>query len=369
MSLTNVIFNNFKNLKGEFPLGDRINVIIGNNGQGKTNFLEGLYYLSFGTGMGNSSDENNINWKSKNGFFRISTLTDLDDETKVEVVYENTVAGGRKKFLVNDISRVRRNFMGNVSSVVFAPQTVDLVSGSPDGRRKAIDDILSLLDNEYAEILGKYKNVLRNRNKILSNLSGGIGNKMELVYWNDALIENGSYIIFKRATFFNDKSGEFIKKAKALFNSEFKKLKISYLSKFIEEGEKGVSYDEIYKLFKEKVDGNIEKEIWSGATLYGPHREDFDFSLGNMILRESGSRGQQRLASLIFILTIFDILEKRNGTNAVLLLDDIMSELDPVHRGNIEKMLLDKKSQVIITTAEEENFTKNFLKSGRVIRL
>ncbi len=362
MPLRKVRFNNFKNLKGEFDLTDRINVIIGNNGQGKTNFLEGLYYLSYGTGFGASQEPNNIKWNSKNGFFSLSGLIEKpDDEVKIEIKYENTDANlGRKKFLVNDIARTRKNFMGNLSSLLFAPQSVDLVSGSPDGRRKAIDDILSLLSYEYAEALSKYRNIIRNRNKILHNLSNHIGHPRELTYWDEALIKEGSYIISERANFFEYKQEEIAAKAKALFNGEFKGLNIAYQTKFA---------GDIKKNFESKIEENQEKEIWAGSTLYGPHREDFEFNLGTISLRESGSRGQQRLASLIFILTVFDIFEDKEDTSAILLLDDIMSELDPIHRNNIEKMLLGKHIQVVITTAEKENFTKDFLKEANKILL
>ncbi|MBN1915927.1 DNA replication and repair protein RecF [Candidatus Dojkabacteria bacterium] len=377
MPLKRIKFNNFKNLKGEYNLSDRINIIIGNNGQGKTNFLEGLYFLSFGSGFGSTQEVNVINWDSESRFFSIvGLIQEKENEIKLEIKYENSDATlGRKKFTVNEVGRARKFFIGNLSSTIFAPQSVDLVAGSPDIRRKAIDDVLSLLDLEYADTLSKYRNILRNRNKILSNLNDNVGHPRELVYWNEALIEEGSRIISARIKFFDDYKSEITNKAKKLFNNEFKDLKIDYLSKFFDtismDRNKIVTTQDLREKIKgnfgSKIQRSLQKEIRAGVTLYGPHRENYEFKLGGTSLRESGSRGQQRLASLIFVLTVFDIFEKSERTSAILLLDDVMSELDSIHRTNIERMLLSSQIQVVITTAEKENFTKKILEKANII--
>ncbi|HEC64163.1 MAG TPA: DNA replication and repair protein RecF [bacterium] len=365
MYLKNITFNNFKNLSGTSNLSDGINILVSPNGTGKTNFLEGMYYLTFGNSFRNGLEVNNASWDSRGDYFTLKgEIDDKDEGVQVEMRYENSNGPGKKRFLVNEVGRKRDTFRGYISPVIFAPQTVDLVSGSPDGRRKAVNDVLSILDPDYSRLLNEYRSVVRNRNKILSNLQNNIGMESELTYWNEALIKLGGDIVFGRLKFFRGNAKIILERAKDLFNGEIKGLKINYATKFLED--KKITRKKIISNFEQKIRNNIRKEILAGVTLYGPHREDYDFLLEKMSLKESGSRGQQRLASFIFVLSLLDELDKKDRS-VVLLLDDVMSELDKSHRKNIEKLLSSISTQMVITSAEEANFTKGFLnKSTRI---
>ncbi len=373
MPVKKIHFNNFKNLTSEFELNPHINVIIGPNGRGKTNFLEGIYFLSFGSGFRDVGDTQIVNWNSKFGFYSITSDLNDNDEVQLVLKYGNTVSGGGKKtFQVNEIGRNKKIFIGHISAVLFAPDSVNLVSGPPEARRKIIDDVLSLLDPLYGEIINEYKKILRQRNKLLQSDAPRFEIAKQLNFWNKGLIDNGSYIVAKRIDFLNQISGPVSEKANNLFSGEVRGLNIKYISKFYD----GMTltmddFETIRAKVKEALDqkfnANIDKEIAVGKTLYGPHREDFEFRLNEMLLRESGSRGQQRLASLIFSLAVFDIFNDKEDTTAILLLDDVMSELDEFHRANIEKLLLALKGQIVITSADEKNFTAQFLE--RIFRI
>jgi DNA replication and repair protein RecF len=161
--------------------------------------------------------------------------------------------------------------------------------------------------------------------------------------------------------FFKKNKKKVTDRAASLFNGEIRELTINYDTKF-----KGTKKETIAQKISQKIEENLFKEIGAGMTLYGPHREDYVFYLGKIALKESGSRGQQRLASFVFTLSLLDSLINKNR-KVILLLDDLMSELDSKHRSNIEDILSDLSVQTIITSADKNDFSEKFLKSSNLI--
>jgi DNA replication and repair protein RecF len=327
--LTSLTLQNFRTYKQyTITIHPRLTVITGPNAIGKTNILEAMYALAIGKSFRAQKEGEMISW-GKQGTRVIGTT----DEEKLELL----IATG-KTFLVNGVARRQIDFTGRLPSVLFWPQDLSLVIGSPGVRREYLNRILVQTDREYRRMLLAYEKGLRQRNKVLLFIHEGASTRSELLYWDKLLIQAGQYISAKREELVN------------FLNS----LTFSSLSYQLEY-DKSVISEERLKQYK-------DEEVAAKATLVGPHRDDVLFRIkkienkqqGNnqeyIDLEKYGSRGEQRLGVLWYKLGELAYLEKEKKKKPMLLLDDICSELDCAHQQYIVSLL--PAYQTVMTTAD-----------------
>ncbi|MCA9383845.1 hypothetical protein KC909_05785, partial [Candidatus Dojkabacteria bacterium] len=186
-----------------------------------------------------------------------------------------------------------------------------------------------------------------------------------LIYWTERLLELGSYILDERVRVLKEFRPVLRANAKQLFDAELGSLDIDYESKVTDfEGEDGSK-----EIFAQKIKSGINKEISAKRTLYGPHRDDIIFTLNDKNIRIFGSRGQQRLAALIFKLSMWFYLKDKLDVSPVLLLDDIFSELDAANSRKLENLLQELHTQILVTATEKYYLSEDFYKKGNKIEL
>lgn len=332
--------SNFRNFgKKEIEFSDNVNIIIAENASGKTNILEAIVFLSLGKSFKTRKEVEAIKYEES-----ITSITSITGDIKLEVKITNGENGWpKKRLLINGISKRLIDFTGNIKTVLFAPQDLDLVTSSPTLRRNFLDTVLSQVDREYRRALGSYEKGIRQRNRLLLRIREEGISRSNLLFWNQLLIKNGNYITEKRGELIN-------------FINSLEKCNLEYDYSAISDG---------------RLDQYKEAEIASATTLVGPHRDDFVFQTLNfksqtLSLASFGSRGEQRMAILWLKLAELAYIEKVTEVKPLLLLDDIFSELDHNHREIVMQTFNDH--QVIITSADEHNLPKT-LKNVNIIKL
>ena len=340
MYIGKILLQNFRSHKKKLVEFDRkTNLIYGENGSGKTNLLEAIYFLGSGKSFRASSSSQLIKWEEKITSVR-AKIFDKQGESEVEVqLWWDEKGSLRRRFLIDKVIKSRVKYWGKVKIVVFEPEDIRLINGSPGRRRDFLDEIFSNNEWRYASALSQYRKALRHRNELLSLITTGKAQKTELFYWDQSLIKNSEIIHNFR---FN-----FVKSANAFFvnhqNPEINKLSVSYRASTISE---------------EKLESLYPLEIKTGYSKCGPHLDDFsinyaDFSAEDKNLAFWGSRGQQRLATLGLRLAQINYLEEKYEEKPILLLDDIFSELDENHQGIVFEIC--QKYQTIFTSTEKGN--------------
>lgn len=360
-----LILKDFRNFeKKDFEFSDKTTVIIGENAKGKTNILESIFLLATGKSFRARVEEEMVGYDAE--VARVSGIVDsgswvVDSEkteivksqdtnhqpptTKLEVVltrgkikigddkYEKVP---KKKLLVNSISKRLFNFAGNLKVVLFGPWDMDLVTESPSIRRKFLDTVLGQVDREYRRASLSYEKGLKQRNKLLFRIREEGLSRSSLMFWDQLLIKNGNYI--------SDKRREFIEFVNSTEDPQGQDFSLIYDSSEISEG---------------RLDKYKNEEVSAGTTLVGPHRDDFQFSITNKELSKKrkrdlaryGSRGEQRMGVLWLKLAELSFIKEKTEEIPTLLLDDIFSELDHLHRNIVIDIA--KGQQTIITTADE----------------
>jgi len=354
--LSKLLLQNFRSHTQQLLEFDpKLNLIIGPNGSGKTNILEAIFLLAAGKSFRSSSQSKLINW---NDFFtsvRAKVINGKDEVNEIEVKLikdqngqSNTVS---RKFLTEKVEKTRKKYIGIFKTVIFHPDDIRLVAGSPGRRREFLDEIFLQTEWRYAQALSQYNRALKHRNELLSQARDGKSEKSELFFWDQTLIKNTNILHNFRTSF--------IRSANSFFqNHSDYQIKLIFLN----------YHPSI--LTEDRLAKNYQIDLQRGHTQIGPHRDDFSFnnntfSTDDKNLAFWGSRGQQRLAVLAIRLAQINYLEKTYKDKPVLLLDDIFSELDPEHQKIVVSLCQDY--QTIFTTAEPES--ANILSTAKLIQL
>lgn len=332
--INQIRLSNFRNFeKNDFKFTRGINVINAPNASGKTNILESIFLISTGKSFKAKKEQETINYNKD-----ISSIEASVEDLKLEVKITTGENGWpKKRLLVNGVPRRLIDFAGNLKVTLFAPQDLELVTDSPTVRRKFLDTVLSQADREYRRSIGSYEKGIRQRNRLLFRIREEGISRSNLLFWDQLLIKNGDYIYQKRREFL-----DFCNSYKSPVASNYSVL---YDPSAISEG---------------RLEQYKNEEIASATTLVGPHRDDFEFLMTNksdtkenINLSAYGSRGEQRMAILWLKLAELAFIEEKTGVKPTLLLDDIFSELDHMHREVVMKTV--DNHQVIITSADEHN--------------
>jgi DNA replication and repair protein RecF len=335
-------FRSYKNK--EFDFSDGINVIWGENAIGKTNLLEAIYLLSLGESFRARKIDEMVRFGNEWG--RVTgAVESVGEEKKLEVMITKGEVNGKRvakrKFVVDEASKRRSDYVGNLPVVLFRPEDLEVLSGSPDGRRSFLDQVLFQIDTEYVRSFGVYTQALRRRNKILDAVREGVANKHSLTFWNGLLIKHGQELTEKRSElvgFINH-----LWSRSDLFND----LSIEYDKSVISE---------------KRLEQYKNEEVAAGYTLVGPHKDDIIVEMKmkqngedeeKRDLGRYGSRGEQRMTILALKMGEIYYLEEFLKEKPILLLDDIFSELDDDHEEEVLRVM--EGRQVMVTTADEKD--------------
>lgn len=355
LKLTN--FRNFSKLNLDF--GKTI-LLIGENAQGKSNFLEAIYFLAttkspraekdvqlIKEGEGGCFVEGEVSEESS--VVSRQTSDSLKDEdsvlmTKLEIGMQIREEGQglEKRVKVNGIPRRSVDYIGNLVAVHFAPEDINLVTGPPALRRWHLDLVLAQIDKLYKNSLTKYHEAITSRNRILKRIKEGLAKTDELTFWSQQILDYGIVVSEKRRHFFtslNDLKSE-------------EQFRFDYLENV---------------LTADRLQEYLGREIMASNTLIGPHRDDFTFYQGKKNMAHFGSRGEQRTAVLDLKLAELQFIKQFKNVLPILLLDDVFSELDTVHRQHVISAV--SGQQTIISAVENEQIPKSFLKKVQVINV
>lgn len=342
MTIYSVELLNFRNYEREiFHFDPETNVLFGDNAQGKTNVLEGIYLCSTTRSHKGSKDKEMIRLGMDESHLRM-----IVEKEGIRHKIDIHLKRSRSKGIAVDGIPVKRSgeLLGISNIVFFSPEDLAIIQNGPDARRRFIDMELCQLDKMYLFYLTKYKHVLKQRNELLKQISINSELMDTLDIWNSKLIEYGTYIISARKDFIERLNG-YIKDIHKSLTGGREKIDLIY--------EPDVRAED----FSEKLILSEQKDLFTKTTNTGPHRDDLSFISENKDLRKYGSRGQQRTGALSLKLTEIKIVEEKTGEKPILLLDDVLSELDR----NRQNYLLEhiKGIQTIITCTGLEEFVKN----------
>ncbi|AKM82259.1 TPA: DNA replication and repair protein RecF [Candidatus Berkelbacteria bacterium] len=353
MKITSLKLENFRSWpEYHLDLTD-ITILIGKNGVGKTNVLESLWFLSSSRSWRTREEIELVNWGKE--YTRISAKIEVENTPHdLELFFSKgspNVKPG-KQLKIDGVKKRLIEIVGGLPSVLFSPETIDLVSGAPGARRKFLDILLSQTDRHYVLDLIEYGKVTKERNKLLLRLKMKRAKPDELDFWDKKLVELGTRIIKQRLEaikFFNKYLSETYHK---IANSD-EELKIKYHP----------SVDE--DRFMDILVAGRERDIEQSATNYGPHRDDFGVYLGGRNIASFGSRGEYRSVVLSLKILELKFLEEKRGEKPILLLDDIFSELDSERRMHLAKIVQDQ--QTIITTTDIDHIEKSLRTKAKIV--
>ena len=349
MGIRSITLSDFRNYESKsFDFSDGVTVIAGENARGKTNLLEAIYLLGVGESFRAKRTEEMVRFEQELG--RVSGEVPLSkkDVINLEVMVNGGMVMGKivnkRKYLMDGVSRRRKDILGYLPLVLFRPEDVDLISGAPDLRRKFLDRLMIQVDKVYEHSLSTYEQALRRRNRILDAVRDGTASRYSLAFWDGLLIKHGQVI--------QDKRRELTDYINSLFEKSelFRKLKIVYDLSVISES---------------RMAQYADAEVAVGYTLVGPHKDDLIIKEGTRDLSIYGSRGEQRMAVLALKMGEIYYLEEKGKKKATLLLDDIFSELDEEHKQEVLRVMSGR--QVIVTTADEEDLL--MFKKAEIIKL
>ena len=338
MYIKKVILENFRNydsLNVEF--NPNYNLIYGNNAQGKTNILEAIYLSALGRSFQTNKDQELIKIGNNSAKIEIEfEKKDRSGKIKIEI-------SDKKTFFINDIKQKKiSEIIGKINLVLFYPNNINIIKGSPQDRRKFLDIMISQLKPNYLHLLNRYNQTLNQRNTYLKQIKFENKDKNMLDIWDESLSEL-SFQIFKYRKNYIEKIQERIKEIHNNITNSGKdneEIDIIYISL-------ANSKENFYK----QLISNRELDIKRGFTSTGIHRDDFDVLINNEKLNIYGSQGQCRTAVLSLKLSELEIIKEEIGEEPILLLDDFMSELDENRRTNLAKAI--KNNQVFITCTDK----------------
>lgn len=353
-TLLNKNFRNHKNIKIVFD--DKLTILVGANGSGKTNALEAIYFLSTGGSWRTEDAGEIVNFAAEVAHVMGEIEVGKRDREELRITLTRGVVGGKRvakvKYLADGVSKRKSDFVGRLQAVLFEPESLEIVIGEPNSRREFLNEVLSQTDRQYVESLSVYQRALRSRNRLLDAIREGKSRIEVLEYWERALVKHGTIIQNRRqqlVDWMSDQLATLAIKGVTLQGSTLKgyTFLVRYEPSAVSEG---------------RLEQYRQQEIAAGHTFVGPQRDelliisDSGTVPGSLVTQSSrllssfGSRGEQRMAVLQLKLLEAKWIEEQTGDSPVMLLDDIFSELDEEHEKMVGKLVNGR--QAIMTATE-----------------
>ncbi len=358
MFLKSLELNNFRNVsKISLTFDKNINIFIGNNAQGKTNILESIYFLAITRSHRTNNDLNLI--KSGELYTKLSGTYQADDSTY------NTLSillneRGKKVSVNNLVQRKISNYLSRLNVIMFCPDDLEIIKGSPSVRRRFLNIELSQLRNDYLILLKEYHQILKQRNEYLKQKNNARFDRTYFGILTEKLIDKNVDIIKIRYDFINQINGLL----PSIFSriTQMGELRIEYKS-FVSEGD--LRKEDVKETLLKRYNNLFTNELLQKTTLLGCHKDDFKVYLNGLDITEFGSQGQQRLSVLCLKLAEIEVFVKNKNTHPIILLDDIFSELDEKKKNNIIDYF-DEDVQIFITTTEISEINKKLNNKANV---
>jgi len=341
MHLQKITLVNFKNFESKtFNFQDKINCFVGNNGVGKTNVLDAIYYLSFAKSYFNPVATQNI--RHSEDFFMIEGEYDID--SKIDTVVCSLKRGHKK--VVKRNGKIYEKFsdhIGYLPLVIISPADRDLITDGSDVRRKFIDNVISQSNNKYLLALIKYNKVLAQRNSLLKYFAlNRTFDAVNLTVYNEQLAQYGTIIYNERKAFLSEFIAIFKKRYKVISNS-LESVDLVYKSQLNETN------------FLDLFEQNLEKDRVLQYSSSGIHKDDLVFEIDGYPIKKFGSQGQQKSYLIALKLAQFDFIKKQSKVKPILLLDDIFDKLDDERVTQIIKLVNNNEfGQLFISDTHKE---------------
>ena len=361
MKLTNLQLQNFRNYESvQLEFTEGVHVFIGENAQGKTNLMESIYALAMTKSHRTTNDKELIGWNKE-----FATIKGTVEKTATKTNLELQFSKKGKIAKVNYLEQKRlSSYLGNLNVILFAPENLTLVKGSPQNRRKFVDMELGQMSSLYLYDLVEYNRVLKQRNTYLKQLA--IKKKQPDEYLevlSEMLSELASKIVFHRL--------DFMKQLEALaipihdqLSLGREKFSVSYQATIPLED--GLTPSQMKEIYINQFKKNQTREADQATTLIGPHRDDLIFYLNEIPVQTYGSQGQQRSTVLSLKLAEIELMKLSTGEYPLLLLDDVLSELDDDRQTHLIKAI-ENKVQTFITTTSLDGIKQQFINEPVVI--
>jgi DNA replication and repair protein RecF len=397
MLLTHLSLTHFRNYRRlELDFTRRLTLLQGNNAQGKTSLLEAIYFLATSKPVHAGSEREVVDWHAQEEpipYSRVAAVVQTTEEGRTRTLELEILLTPRgdglnfaKQVRINGVNKRSLDLIGLLRAVLFLPEDMKLVDGSPGERRRYLDIALCQIDPVYTRTLAAYQKIVTQRNSLLKQLrdQGARPNApatdAQLAYWDDQLVTTGSEVMARRHAFVaalqplaHARHAE-LADGRELLDLEFLpslnygpwptgEFDLWAAGHLLEDlrwpwaGE--VSTEAIAAVFREQLAARRARELAAGMTLYGPHRDELRFLVNRRDLRLYGSRGQQRSAALSLKLAEVQEMTAATGAAPLLLLDDVMSELDARRRAMLLTVLADVP-QAVITTTDWDDFAPDF---------
>ena len=394
LSLQN--FRNYVRLEEEMPAG--VVLLVGGNAQGKTSFLEAIYYLATFASFHTRHDREMVYFDAPQwgvtAVGRIVAEFQREGEARarrleVRLILEANGNGGRRlrrEVLLDGAKKKLTEAMGVFNAVLFLPQMTDVITGAPELRRRYLDMALAQVHAGYARHLSEYNQALTRRNALLKQLNEQGGDVTQLDYWDERLAQHGAVLISARIQALRAWE-KLARETHWALTRNTENLRLLYMPSCNPAATGRLPMDEEHQALAEMPVEQIEagfrqalhhmrvEAIARGVTTLGPHRDDFRFLDGRLDLGKYGSRGQVRTAMLSLKMAEMRWMKQHTGFRPVLLLDEILAELDAARRADLQAHLADSE-QVFLTTTDIDLFDADFVKrsvvweleQGRILR-
>jgi len=358
MLLTELGAQNFRNLRGNTVCGPGLNILLGDNGQGKTNWLECIHILATTRSFRTAKLSEAIRFDEGSALLvgKIRVSDEISHELRA------VLEGNTKAFSVNGKRETIQRYLGELHAVVFNADELEVVRGTPEHRRRFLDDSITAIHPPYVQTIGDFSKVIRQKNSLLQTSRDrelALEKVREsLAPWNEQLAAIASKVHRSRVRIVERLNAAL---AKGLFGEE--RISIRYASSLEEKGDL-LEYE---RLISERLELRVQAELVAGHSLIGPHRDDLEILLEGREIRKFGSSGQQRSALLLLQLANIEIFFEQRGEYPLFLLDDIDAELDFRRIGQLLEYL-SGRTQTFVTTSKE-SFAEEFGSLATVLRV
>lgn len=339
-SLTLKDFRNYASLELNFSEAN-IHLFVGPNASGKTNLLDAVAVLSQGKSALRLEEDDLV--RRGEEFYRVRGEVESDGGERQTLEMASQLLPRRKKACFhNDVKVPAADFVGRLPTVFFLPQDLDLFTGPPVERRRFLDDLLSQVSSAFYRALCTYQQLLKQRNALLKRIAAGNATTEELEPWDQELAEEGSIVTVARLELIETFSLTLAEELRAL-GEEWGEVRLEY-RRAGKERDRQSLVPETLGLFR----AARERDVLLQSTSVGPHRDDWGIVVDGLSLERFASRGQQRAAVVALLFLEASYLELKRGERPVILLDDVFSELDDLHRARVAAAF--PRNQVFLTS-------------------
>lgn len=380
MYLSRLSLTNFRNIRElELDLPPTPIVLVGSNAQGKTSILESIYLLAVARSFRAENDREVVNWEAaaETSYAMVAGIVERKaGRERVTMGYQCVPAGQgrdvpflvRKQATVGRVRRTAAELIGLVNAVLFNADDLQLVYGAPGGRRRYLDILLSQADSSYLSSLQRYQRVIQQRNQLLRMLQDRRAGDDELPFWDEQLVKEGANILAQR-----QRALVTLNESASSINAELsdeRQLRLLYKSTLStddiaweDERDHEAQTSAVQERFYETLQALRPREVATGSTVVGPHRDDLRLLAGDVDMGTYASRGQARTVALALRLAEAAYLSTLRGDGPIVLLDDVLSELDARRRAQVLRRA-SSYEQVVITTTDLEPLGEEFLRGA-----